>query len=201
MARSTRIWFPGAIYHIMARGIRRMEIFSDDADRQVFMTILLTVQAKKPFLLHAYCLMTNHIHLLIESTDIPIGMIMKDILQFYAVYYNRKNRYKGHVFEDRYKSCLVKTDDYFLQTSRYIHLNPVKARIVQNPEQFVFSSYRTYLGLTDDKITWVKTTLSYFKDNPVMRYQSFVEDMSHKYQVYEDKIKKTIGEDEEWLPW
>ena len=84
------------------------------------------------------------------------------------------------MFEGRYKSCLVKEDSYFLQTSRYIHLNPVKAGMVKYPEEYRWSSYRTMIGLSDDKITMVSKTLAYFKNNSVMRYRKFVADTGHK---------------------
>ena len=88
-------------------------------------------------MLHAYCLMTNHIHLLVETGDMEIGKFMKYLSECYAIYFNQKYFYRGHVFEGRYKSCLVKEDTYFLQTSRYIHLNPVKAQMINYPEDYL----------------------------------------------------------------
>ena len=117
--------------------------------------------------MHAYCLMTNHIHLLLETNVIEIGKIMQKIAGDYARTYNRKYGYRGHLFEDRYRSCLVKDDVYFLQTSRYIHLNPVKAHMVVYPEDYRWSSYRTVLGMSDDRITVKDKTLGYFKGKSV----------------------------------
>lgn len=90
---------------------------------------------------------------------------------------------------------------YFLQTSRYIHLNPVKARIVVKPEDYRWSSYQTMIALKDDRITERNRTLAYFKDNSIVRYRYFVEDIGHKYVVQEHEIKKSMEEDELWLPW
>ena len=101
------------------------------------------------------------------------------------------------MFEGRYKSCLVKEDSYFLQTSRYIHLNPVKAGMVKYPEEYRWSSYRTMIGLSDDKITMVSKTLAYFKNNSVMHYQEFVADAGRKYVMQEQKTGRMIGDDEE----
>ena len=131
MARKLRTWFPGACYHLMHRGVRRTAIFEDEMDYQVLLEMLKVSLEKYNCSLHAYCLMTNHIHLLLETNDMEIGKMMKYFSGCYAGYVNQKYHYHGHVFEGRYKSCLVKDDSYFLQTSRYIHLNPVKAGMVK----------------------------------------------------------------------
>ena len=141
IARKLRDWYPGAIYHIMHRGVRRKPIFEDEMDHQVLLQIIKTSLSKYNCRLHAYCLMTNHVHLLLETDDIEIGKFMKYMSECYAIYYNHKYGYRGHVFESRYKSCLVKEDAYFLQTSRYIHLNPVKAQMADYPEYYLWSSY------------------------------------------------------------
>lgn len=201
IGRKQREWYPGAIYHLMERGIRRQEIFKEEMDYQMFMAILKKVVERYEATVHAYCLMTNHIHLLLETNKSEIGKIMQKIAGDYARTYNRKYGYRGHLFEDRYKSCLVKDDAYFLQTSRYIHLNPVKARMAAHPEDYRWSSYRTVLGMSDDKITVREKTLGYFKGKSVHRYRDFVEDIGHKYTVTETEIHKEIEEDEIWLPW
>lgn len=201
IARRKRVWYPGAMYHLMERGIRRKEIFKDDTDYQVFLAILKNSLAKNECMVHAYCLMTNHFHILLETSEIEVGRFMKHLASCYAIYFNRKYTYKGHLFEGRYKSCLVRDDAYFLQTSRYIHLNPVKAKMVEHPEDYLWSSYRTMLGICDDKITRSDRTRSFFKDQSVIRYREFVEDVGHRYVVQEDEIRKSMGEDDLWLPW
>ncbi len=201
IARRLRAWFPGAVYHIMHRGVRRKQIFEDETDYQMLLQILRTSLDKYNCILHAYCLMTNHIHLLIETGDVEIGKFMKYMSECYAMYINHKYCYRGHVFESRYKSCLVREDTYFLQTSRYIHLNPVKAQMVGHPEDYLWSSYRTMIGIVDDKITENHKTLAFFSNNSVFHYRKFVEDAGHKYIVEEQYIRKVIGEDELWLPW
>lgn len=178
-----------------------MEIFREEMDYEIFLLILKKVAENYRMKVHAYCLMTNHIHLLLETTDYEIGKIMQKIAGDYARTYNRKYGYKGHLFENRYKSCLVKEDAYFLQTSRYIHLNPVKARMAAHPEDYKWSSYRTMIVLSDDKITERDKTLAYFKDHSVFLYREFVEDIGHKYVIQEDEIRKSMEEDELWLPW
>lgn len=178
----------------MHRGVRRTEIFSDETDYQVFLEILKVALDKYQCKIHAYCMMTNHIHLLLETSEDEIGRFMKCLSERYAMYFNHKYQYRGHLFESRYKSCLVKEDSYFLQTSRCIHLNPVKARIVVKPEDYRWSSYQTMIALKDDRITERNRTLAYFKDNSILRYRDFVEDIGHKYVVQEHEIKKSMEE-------
>ena len=185
----------------MERGIHRQEIFKEDIDYQLFLLTLRKVAKKYNTKIHAYCLMTNHIHLLLETGENNICKIMHKLAGDYAKTYNKRYGYRGHLFEDRYKSCMVKDDAYFLQTSRYIHLNPVKAHMVAHPEDYIWSSYRTILGMTDDRMTERDRTLNYFKSPETKRYRDFVEDIGHKYIVTETEIHRQIEEDEEWLPW
>ena len=185
----------------MHRGVRRSAIFEDETDYQVMLQMIKDCLEKYQCILHAYCLMTNHIHLLLETDRIEVDKFMKRMSERYAMYFNHKYSYRGHVFEGRYKSCLVRDDAYFLQTSRYIHLNPVKAKMVVHPEDYSWSSYRGILGFSDDKVTEKDKTLRYFGKKGVFGYREFVEDIGHKYTVEEDEIKKSMGEDDLWLPW
>lgn len=199
MARKNRKWFPGAIYHIMARGNYRQNIFKDDEDFKVFLLLMQDAKTKYGFKLHAYCLMTNHYHLLLETEQTEIWKIMKRINQIYAAYYNEKYRLTGHLFQGRYKSCLVENDSYFLQTSRYIHLNPVKAKMVPRAEAYPWSSYSTLIGMKQEMIVEVKRTYAYFKEPQNFAYRNFVEDTT--LNRYEAEIQKSMGEDDLWLPW
>lgn len=185
----------------MERGVRRQIIFQDDFDKMIFMEILRNEINKKECKLHAYCLMSNHFHLLLETGGIEIGKFMKALACKYAMQYNRRHPYKGHVFEGRYVSCLVEKDNYFLQTSRYIHRNPVKAKMVEKAEDYKWSSYRVLLGLNDDKVTERDKTLNYFGEKGVFGYREFVEDIGNKYIEQEHDIMKRMGENELWLPW
>lgn len=181
---------------MMERGIRRQAIFEEEGDYQVFLAILESCLSKYGCILHAYCLMTNHFHILIETDEMEIAKFMKQLASCYAIYFNKKYAYQGHLFEGRYKSCLVRDDAYFLQTSRYIHLNPAKAGMVEHPEDYPWSSYRTMIGLQDDRITQISRTHAYFGRNAVFRYRQFVEDIGHKYVVEENEIKRSMGEDD-----
>ena len=185
----------------MQRGIRRMEIFKECMNYQVFLLLLKKALERYGGIVHAYCLMTNHYHLLLETEQQEVWKIMKMISHQYAMYYNNSNGYMGHLFEGRYKACIVRDDTYFLQTSRYIHLNPVKTGMVAHPEDYRWSSYCTMIGLSDDRLTETNKTLAYFKSPNKMRYREFVEDIGHKYVVDEEMIRKEMGENEIWLPW
>ena len=145
MARKKREWYEGASYHIMARGNRKGKIFLDKDDYYIFLKILRRAQEKVPFDLHAYCLMTNHFHLELTTGDRPIGNLMQRLLQNYTKWFNAKYGLVGHLFGSRYTDCMIRDERYFLEVSRYIHLNPVKAGIVDNPLDYAFSSYRHYV--------------------------------------------------------
>lgn len=179
MSRKHRIWFPGAIYHITARGNRRASLFNRREDYLTYLTILEDVRTIYPFILHAYCLMTNHIHLQIETTNCHIKLIMKELHSKYAVYFNKKYNYIGHVFQGRYGDELIDDDQYFLEASRYIHRNPLEAKMVKTLSSYEWSSYPAYIQLTDNPHVSLQKTLSYFSEPKFQNYQSFVENPNH----------------------
>lgn len=176
MPRKKRIWYPGAVYHIMCRGNHRHEIYRDEEDRLFFLTTLKEVKEKMPYILHSYCLMSNHVHLHIETCDINISQVMKRINMLYAIYFNKKYNFVGHLFQDRYRSELIEKTAYHLEISRYIHLNPVRATIVTRPEQYEWSSYRVYLGDHQDQLTTTEKILGCFSPPKVQHYREYVEE-------------------------
>ena len=147
MARPLRIEFPGAIYHIMSRGIRKDLIFLEGNDWIRFLKILASVVERFNWLLHSYCLMENHYHLLIETPDGILASGMKYLNSVYSQWFNKKYGHVGHLLQGRYKSRLIDTDNEFLAAARYIALNPFKARIVEDPVQWNWSSYRAIAGI------------------------------------------------------
>ncbi len=150
--RSARKKCESGIYHVMVRGINKQDIFLFDADRLRFLEILRDCKQICGFELYAYCLMRNHVHLLIKEKDEPLDLIMKRIGSRYVGWYNRRHGRSGHLFQDRFCSECVETDEYFLTVLRYIHQNPVKAGICQRCEQYKWSSfgdYKTLNGLAD----------------------------------------------------
>ena len=132
------------IYHVMLRGINRQDIFEDDEDRLQFMRILCRCKELSGFKLHAFVLMSNHIHLLIEPADESLDMVFKRIGTRYAVWYNRKYQRAGHLFQDRFRSENVETEQYYQTVLRYILQNPMKAGIEKHPGRYRWSSYLAY---------------------------------------------------------
>lgn len=146
MARPLRLEFAGAFYHLTARGNARADIFMDDHDRRLFLELLGKEIFQQSWRCHAYCLMNNHYHLLIETTEPNLVSGMRRLNGVYSQRFNRRHGRVGHVLQGRYKSILVETDAYGLELSRYIVLNPVRAKIVELPQYWPWSSYRATVG-------------------------------------------------------
>ena len=203
MSRPKRIWYQGACYHVMGRGNRRSAIFKTHEDYMLFLMLLRQAQEKYPFLLHTYCLMTNHFHLEVTTKTDPIWKVMHAVMNNYARNFNQKNGHVGHLFDSRYTSCLIENEVYFLEVSRYIHLNPVKAAMVREPLTYRYSSYRDYVSDEDreeSKLLDTARVLNAFRGNPREQYRMFVEGkISHAEQ--ELLIQKDMKEDDNWLPW
>lgn len=146
MARLPRVELEGGLYHLIARGVERRDIFLAQEDYVRFLAMLEAQKEKLPFYLYAYCLMTNHFHLLIERRIDDVGRIMHRVLSGYSQYFNRKYRRSGHLFQGRHKSILCQSDMYFSELVRYIHLNPVRAKMVELPELYPYSGHNAYVG-------------------------------------------------------
>jgi len=178
MPRKPRIEIGGGLYHVITRGNNRRKIFRSHDDYLRFTRILEQQKAKLPFYLYAYCLMPNHLHLLIEMRDDPVSRVMQRVLTTYSQYHNRKYKKVGHLFQGRYKSILCQTDRYLGELVRYIHLNPVRARMVKRPEDFEYSGHRAYLGLDKSGLVDVEPVLRHFgasRKRAVETYIRFVE--------------------------
>ncbi len=176
MARKPRSWYPGAAYHITARGNRHSTLFHDTRDFQTYMGLIARCKKDFLFTLHTYCLMSNHIHFLLETSNEPPGQIIKFIHTRYAIYYNKRYDLNGHVFQGRYHSRVINSANYFLKASKYIHLNPVEAGITAQPENYFWSSYAGYKNksqLTD--IVEADRILSYFEEPQKENYCDYVE--------------------------
>ena len=144
MPRAARIKSSTGIYHIITRGINQQNIFSCDDDYERFLNTLIRYCRKSKCEIYAYCLMDNHIHLLLREGQEPLATTMKKIGTSYVYYYNWQYNRKGHLFQDRFKSEPVEDDTYFLTVLRYIHLNPIKAGIADDPASYPYSSYTEY---------------------------------------------------------
>lgn len=155
MPRPLRIHVPAAFYHVTLRGNHRQNIFFRPADRTLFEEITAEVIDRFNARLHAYCWMTNHVHLLLQVADTPLGRIMLRIAGRYARTVQKTLRTTGHLFEKRYHPVLVDAGHYLVELLRYIHLNPVRARMVPHPDAYPWSSHHAYVGAAT--VPWVTT--------------------------------------------
>ena len=179
MTRPLRIQYPGAFYHITSRGNDRKAIFKSNADRQRFLSYLESAYDRYGAVLHVHCLMDNHYHLLLETPLANLSQILHHINGAYTAYFNTKRKRSGHLFQGRYRAIVVEKDTYCQELSRYIHLNPVRAGLVDKPSEYRWSSYSYYIG-KERKPAWLTTesVLGYFgQDESSARknYRKFVE--------------------------
>ncbi|WP_163969674.1 transposase [Oceanobacillus halotolerans] len=177
MARKKRIWIPNSFYHVVCRGNRRDTLFKEAEDFNVFLYMLSKIKQDLPFDMASYCLMMNHYHLQIRSTDQPVSKIMARLNKRYADYFNTKNGYTGHVFEKRFHDKLVETKQGMLEVSRYIHLNPIGAGIVKRPEDYQWSSYRYYYYQSPHELLNMEEIMGCFAGNrkeKQIQYEQYV---------------------------
>ncbi len=146
MPRKPRIEFEGAFYHVITRGNQRQQIFKEPADYNKFLQFLLIYRNRYHYHLRAYVLMSNHVHLLIETGDTPLSKILQGVNQSYTLYFNHKYRTVGHLFQGRYKAILCDREAYLLGLLKYIHENPLRARIAETLDTYPWSSHHTYTG-------------------------------------------------------
>lgn len=147
MSRPLRIQFPGALYHITARGNAKQNIFLNKDDFSDFLTIICKVTKRYHLLLHCYCLMPNHYHLLLETPEGNLSQGIRQLNGIYTQHFNKKYQRLGHLFQGRFKSILVEKENYLLELSRYIALNPLRANLVENPKDWPYSSYPQSIGI------------------------------------------------------
>ena len=149
MPRQPRLDAPGLIQHVMARGIERRKLFRDDKDRQSFLDRLAVVLEETQTQCYAWALIPNHFHLLLRTGLTPLSKVMRRLMTGYAVTFNLRHRRSGHLFQNRYKSIVCEEDTYLLELTRYIHLNPLRARLVEDLkslDKYPWSGHSTILG-------------------------------------------------------
>jgi len=201
MARPLRIEYDGAVYHVTSRGNERKNIFKDDEDRLLFLDTLKKVNEKYNWLCHAYCLMNNHYHLVIETPDGNLSKGMRQLNGIYTQTYNKKHERVGHVFQGRYKAILIQKESHLLEVSRYVVLNPVRTKTVKNPEEWRWSSYCSTTGkeahhpcLTTD---WILGQFGLKRRQSGEKYSEFVNAGIGKEKIWKDvKGQSILGEDE-----
>lgn len=178
MTRPLRLEYPGALYHVTSRGDRKASIFHDETDRFMWMQTLGEVCAQFRFSIHAFCQMGNHYHLLVETLDGKLASGMRQLNGVYSQYFNRRHDLVGHVFQGRYKAILVDKESYLLELARYIVLNPVRASLVERPEDWPWSSYNMTLSKTLQPAwldnSWLLSKFSDHTDVAIDAYRNFV---------------------------
>lgn len=178
MARPIRVLYPGALYHVIARGNEKQSIFLSDQDRKKFLVWLSKVAKDHNLIVYAYCLMDNHYHLLVETPDGNLSTAMQDLNSSYSQWFNVIHDRVGHLFQGRFKSFLIEKEPYLLEVSRYIVLNPVEAGLVKHPRNWKWSSYNHTSGSAFAPkwlhVDWLLGNFSSNKQNAQKEYRRFV---------------------------
>jgi len=183
MARKPRIHYPGAFYHVMLRGNGGQDIFFSKGDRSRFSLLLQKGMERYNHRIHAFCQMTNHVHLVIQVGEIPLSRVMQNLSFRYTRYINSRKNRMGHLFQGRYKALLIDGDSYLVELVRYIHCNPVRAGLVTNPNRYPWSSHNAYLG--HNSIPWLTTHLV---------LSQFAKQVNHARKLYDDFVQNGITE-------
>ncbi len=173
-----RIEFPGAIYHITSRGNARLPIFEDITDRNQFLDVLDGVVKRFKWRCHAYCLMNDHYHLVVETAEGNLAQGMRQLNGVYTQSFNRRHNQGGHIFQGRYKAILVERENFLLDLCRYVVLNPVGAGLVKEPEKYYWSSYLATAGLEKRpsflKVDWILNQFGENREKSQEKYRDFV---------------------------
>ncbi len=203
MARKPRVHYPGALFHVILRGNDGQIIFYNDQDRVRFFLLVQEGIERFGHRVHGFCLMDNHAHLAIQVGKVSLSRILQNLCFRYTRWINWRQDRLGHLFQGRYKAVLVDGDVYLQALIRYIHLNPVRAGVVKEPEDYPFSGHRAYLGI--ERIPWLTTdwVLSQFSDNPTRArrvYEKYVSDgkeegHQHQYQKGSKTDSRILGND------
>jgi len=177
MARPLRIEFPGAVYHVTSRGNAKQAIFLQNEDRHEFLEVLSTVIERFNWLCHAYCLMLNHYHLMIETPEGNLSRGMRQLNGVYTQVFNHRHKRVGHLFQGRYKAILVEKDAHLLSLCRYVVFNPLRAGMVKRPEEWKWSSYKATIGEVKRPsfltIEWILSQFGRKKTEAMEKYKKY----------------------------
>jgi putative transposase len=197
MARTAREKSKSGIYHIILRGLNRQTIFYDDEDRKVFLNRLKIAKEKYGYSLYAFCLMDNHIHLIIKEKNDSIGKVMQHCLSSYVYWYNSKYERIGNLFQDRFKSEAINDDNYLISAVRYVHQNPLKANIIIDMKDYLWGSYNAYINkgykLVDTELVLniLQGFENYIEFMKISETKTFLEP-TERYRITDDKLLKEI---------
>jgi len=184
MGRPLRVEYRGALYHITSRGNERKKVFVDDGDRKKFLAILEDYHNRYGILIHSFVLMDNHYHLILETPKGNLLKVMHGLNGGYTGYFNRKYGRNGHLFQGRYKGIIIDKDSYLIPLSRYVHLNPVRARIAERPEQYRWSSYPGYIGRGKEyewvEYSWILSQFGSRRLGARRKYRMYTEEALRK---------------------
>lgn len=202
MGRKERVHFPGGLYHVISRGNNRQRIFQSDQDYESYIEKMQSYRKRYGYLLYAYVLMPNHIHLLLEVGQTPLSRIMQGLQQSYALYYNRRYRKVGHLFQGRYKAILCDKESYLLELIRYIHCNPLRAGLVRDLKNYRWSSHPMYLHAMGESIVAIEEVLPLFskkKQEAVSLYMQFIKEgrkEGHREDYYRVIDQRYLGSEQ-----
>jgi REP element-mobilizing transposase RayT len=201
MARPLRIAYPGAVYHVASRGNEQKPVFLDDEDRSGFLHILHSVTNRYHWICHAYCLMGNHYHLLIETPDGNLSIGMRQLNGVYTQFFNRLHKRVGHLLQGRFKAILIQKDSHLLEVCRYVVLNPVRAGMVAKPEEWKWSSYLATSGREKPHpcltVDWILTQFRAKRAAAQRRYRIFISEGVSQKSIWKDvKAQSVLGEEE-----
>ena len=195
MARSLRIEYPGAYYHVIHRGNAGEAIFRSKRDREKFLEYLAKAVERFGIKIHTYCLMTTHYHILVKTPEANLSRAIQWVNVSYAAYFNRKRQRRGHLFQGRFKSILVDADEYLKHLSRYIHLNPLSAKMVEQLISYPWSSYPAFAGKEKApdwlEVDWLLSLFGKNRKKAFTAYRRFVEDVEPS--MVDNPAKDVVG--------
>ena len=194
MARKPRIEFEGGFYHVITRGNQRQKVFLEEKDFLKYLEFLSDYKDRYGFWIYAYVLMRTHVHLLIETGQVPLSKILQGINQRFTMYFNWRYGTVGHLFQGRYKAILCDKDTYLFSLVKYLHCNPVRAGMVRQPEQYRWSSHREYLGMNKNGLVDTGLLLGMFSEDLKRGCRLYREYMRKEEKTSKDEFYRTVDQ-------
>ncbi len=195
MPRKQRIEYEGAFYHVITRGNQKQAIFKQDEDFQKYLKILTCYKERYNYHIYSYVLMKNHVHLIIETKHTLLSKIMQGINQSYTMYFNRKYETVGHLFQGRYKAILCDKDKYLLSLLKYIHENPIRAKLVKSISEYPWSSHRIYEKKeSDDTLVDTDQVLRMFSEDNTKARQLYMAYIGEKEMIAKETVYSTVDQ-------